>query len=106
MENTNDHPIIIFDGVCNFCNASVNFILKYDKKGVFRFAANQSEVGQQLLKQHDKDTEDVGALYMFDQGKMLSHSTAALTITQIPSFPLENFERIVDYPPIYPRCRL
>ncbi len=43
------HQIIIFDGICNFCNGAVNFIIKRDSKGVFKFAPMQSEVAQELM---------------------------------------------------------
>lgn len=47
---------ILFDGLCNLCNGSVNFILKRDKQGKFKFASLQSEIGKELCKQHDIDT--------------------------------------------------
>ncbi|QYO67876.1 DUF393 domain-containing protein [Leptolyngbya sp. 7M] len=40
--------IVLFDGVCNFCNASVNFVIKQDKAGYFKFAPLQSEIGVTL----------------------------------------------------------
>ncbi|MBC9797086.1 thiol-disulfide oxidoreductase DCC family protein [Sinomicrobium weinanense] len=43
--------LILFDGVCNLCNSSVQFVIKRDKKDIFRFAALQSELGQKLLKE-------------------------------------------------------
>ena len=49
---TFEHPVILFDGVCNFCNASINFIIRQDTKQVFRFAPLQSEAGQKLLQQY------------------------------------------------------
>lgn len=42
-------PVILFDGVCNMCNGGVNFMLDWDKEGVYRYAALQSEAGRQLL---------------------------------------------------------
>lgn len=44
-----DKKIILFDGVCNFCNDKVNFIIKNDKKDVFRFVAIQSETGKKII---------------------------------------------------------
>ncbi|MGD8781490.1 MAG: thiol-disulfide oxidoreductase DCC family protein [Ignavibacteria bacterium] len=43
-------PVIFFDGVCNLCNASINFIIKHDYKKVFRYAPLQSEISKKLLK--------------------------------------------------------
>jgi predicted DCC family thiol-disulfide oxidoreductase YuxK len=48
----NDHPIILFDGVCNFCNSTVNFVLKNDRTKKLRFAPLQSVTGEQILKLH------------------------------------------------------
>lgn len=44
-----DKKIILFDGVCNFCNDKVNFIIKNDKKDIFRFVAIQSETGKKII---------------------------------------------------------
>jgi len=46
-----DKPILLFDGVCNFCNGFVNFVIARDPHGALRFAALQSEAGRRLLKQ-------------------------------------------------------
>jgi predicted DCC family thiol-disulfide oxidoreductase YuxK len=45
-------PILLFDGVCNFCNDVVNFVLDHDPHGRFRFASLQSEAGKRLLAEH------------------------------------------------------
>lgn len=45
-----DKKIVLFDGVCNYCNDKVNFIIKNDKHDVFRFVALQSETGQKIIK--------------------------------------------------------
>lgn len=51
MEFPKDKKIILFDGVCNYCNEKVNFIIKHDVKDIFRFATLQSEIGQEIVKQ-------------------------------------------------------
>lgn len=51
MEFTKNKKIVLFDGVCNYCNEKVNFIIKHDAKNIFRFATLQSEIGQKILKQ-------------------------------------------------------
>jgi predicted DCC family thiol-disulfide oxidoreductase YuxK len=73
-----EHPIILFDGVCNFCNGAINFIIKQDKKRIFRFAALQSEIGQQLLKQHNLSPTELDSFVVIDQGKAYKKTTAAL----------------------------
>ncbi|HPH24731.1 MAG TPA: DCC1-like thiol-disulfide oxidoreductase family protein, partial [Chitinophagaceae bacterium] len=47
-----NHPIVLFDGVCNYCNTMVNFAIKWNKKRNLRFAPLQSEVGIALLKKY------------------------------------------------------
>jgi predicted DCC family thiol-disulfide oxidoreductase YuxK len=74
----NDHPVILFDGVCNFCNGTINFIIKRDKKRVFRYAPLQSEAGQQLLRQHHLPTNGFDSFVLIDNGKAYKKTTAAL----------------------------
>ncbi len=74
------HPIILFDGICNFCNAGINFIIKQDKQKVFRFAALQSDAGQALLKQHGLPTEGFESFILLDGGKAYQKSTAGLRV--------------------------
>ena len=45
-----DKKIVLFDGVCNYCNDKINFIIKNDKNDVFRFVSLQSETGQKIIK--------------------------------------------------------
>jgi predicted DCC family thiol-disulfide oxidoreductase YuxK len=45
-----DKKIVLFDGVCNYCNDKINFIIKNDNQDVFRFVALQSETGQKIIK--------------------------------------------------------
>lgn len=73
-------PVILFDGVCNFCNAGINFIIKQDQKKIFRFAALQSETGQQLLKKHNLPTEGFESFILIDNGKVYQRSSAGLKV--------------------------
>lgn len=73
-------PIILFDGVCNFCNGMVNFIIKQDRKKLFRFAALQSEAGQRLLQQYKLPAETFDSFLLIDKGKMYKSSAAALRL--------------------------
>jgi predicted DCC family thiol-disulfide oxidoreductase YuxK len=76
----NENPVILFDGVCNFCNGAINFVLKQDKKGVFRFAPLQSEAGRRLLQQYNLPTEEFESFVLIDQGKVYKKSNAALRV--------------------------
>ncbi|MGZ5286664.1 MAG: thiol-disulfide oxidoreductase DCC family protein [Flavisolibacter sp.] len=75
-----EHPTILFDGVCNFCNGIVNFIISQDKKDVFRFAALQSDAGQALLEQHHLSTKHFDSFIFINNGKVYKSSTAALKL--------------------------
>lgn len=78
--NTPDHPVILFDGICNFCNAGVNFIIRQDKKKVFRFAALQSGAGQRLLQQYNLPKEGFDSFILIDNGKAYKKSTAGIKV--------------------------
>ena len=80
-DNAISHPVILFDGVCNLCNHSVQFIIKHDKEGAFRFAALQSSWAEKLLADTTlPDTPDSILLYM-DQ-RLSSRSDAVLKIAR------------------------
>ena len=73
-------PVILFDGVCNFCNSSVNFVIKNDKKGVILFAPMQTGAGQQLLKQYQLPVNDMQSFVFIESGKAYTRSTGALKV--------------------------
>jgi len=75
-----DQPIILFDGVCNFCNSAVNFTIKRNSKANILFAAMQSEAGQQLLKQYNLSLADMKSFVFIEQGKAFDRSTGALKV--------------------------
>ncbi|PCJ94857.1 MAG: thiol-disulfide oxidoreductase [Flavobacteriaceae bacterium] len=73
--------IILFDGVCNLCNNSINYVIKKDKKDIFRFAALQSEIGQKLTAERNIDTSKVDSIILIDPGvSYYTKSDAALKI--------------------------
>ena len=61
--NDISHPVILFDGVCNLCNASVQYVIKHDKKRLFRFASLQSSFGENVLKQYNLPAEYIQFIY-------------------------------------------
>jgi predicted DCC family thiol-disulfide oxidoreductase YuxK len=73
-------PIILFDGVCNFCNSAVNFTLKRNKKANIRFAPLQSEAGQKLLQQYNLPVSDMESFVFIENSKAYQRSTAALKV--------------------------
>ena len=83
MELPKNKKIILFDGVCNLCNNSVNFIIKHDKKDVFRFASLQSEIGQKLVSERGLDPDELDSIVLIEPGvAYYRKSTAALEISR------------------------
>src|SRR5688500_221824 len=80
-------PVVIFDGECNFCNATVNFIMAHEPREEFLFAANQSAPGQEILRRFGMSTEDVSTLYLQEGDRVTNKSTAALRIARRLRFP-------------------
>lgn len=81
------HPIVIFDGECNLCNFSVDFLLRNDRSDSLRFAANQGDAGRRILERHGKSPDDVTTLYLYEGGTLLDRSTAVLRAVRYLRFP-------------------
>ncbi|MEZ4949206.1 MAG: thiol-disulfide oxidoreductase DCC family protein [Saprospiraceae bacterium] len=75
-------PVLLFDGVCNLCNSSVQFIIKHDPEGKFKFASLQSEYGQQMVKKFGLEKENLETVILIDGEKAYKKSTAALEVTR------------------------
>lgn len=75
-------PVLLFDGVCNLCNASVQWVLKRDKKGQFRFAALQSDTGRQLLEQIGFSNEKIETVVLIDGDRFFVRSDAVLEMAK------------------------
>ena len=78
----NDQPLILFDGVCNLCTGSVQFVLKRDKEKKFTFASLQSTTGQKLLAQFNLPNNTFNSFILYQDGKVYTRSTAALKMFQ------------------------
>jgi predicted DCC family thiol-disulfide oxidoreductase YuxK len=74
--------IILFDGICNLCNSSINFVIKRDKKDEFRFTALQEEPGISLLKRHHIDTKDTDSIILIENDIVYVKSSAALRVSR------------------------
>lgn len=96
-----ESKIILFDGVCNFCNSSVNFIIDKDKRDVFRFASLQSDFGQKRLKEFKLPTDSFSTLILLSKGKCFTRSTAALRIAKELSFPYNLSFAFIIVPPFF-----
>ena len=85
--------LVLFDGVCNFCDASVNFVIEHDREGYFQFAPLQSDAGRKTAAQHGlvaetseprpvDDLIPIDSVILVEDGKAYTHSTAALRIAK------------------------
>ena len=84
--------VVLFDGVCNFCDASVNFIIEHDKAAYFKFAPLQSDGGSKLATEYGfesatvpeteaaRDLMPIDSVILIEDGRSSTHSTAALMI--------------------------
>jgi len=79
--------IVLFDGICNLCHASVVFILQGERRPEFKFASIQSEAGQYLLEWCRLPPDYTEAVLLIQDGKLYSGSTAALKIGQTLKYP-------------------
>ncbi len=75
-----DFPVLLFDGVCNFCDNTVQFVLKRDTTKSIRFASLQSEFGQSVLNELQLPIEDLKSLIFLEKGKAYTRSTGALKL--------------------------
>ena len=89
MKNFPKHKkLVLFDGVCNLCDASVQYIIKHDKNDLFRFTALQSELGEQIIKKFDIDRTKTDSILLYSEDNGISYkSTAALKIASKLGFP-------------------
>src|SRR6266545_5452736 len=77
-----DQPVILFDGVCNLCNAAVGFVISRDPAGRFRFASLQSEAGQRLLAEHGLSGAPLSSVVLIEQGRAHTRSAAGIRIAR------------------------
>ncbi|MBA6154165.1 thiol-disulfide oxidoreductase DCC family protein [Gelidibacter maritimus] len=80
--------LILFDGVCNLCDASVQYVIKHDKDDVFRYTTLQGEVGQAVIKKFNVDTNKMDSILLYSSEDGISYkSSAALKIASKLGFP-------------------
>lgn len=82
LPSNSESKIILFDGICNFCNYWVNFIIDHDKQNTFKFAALQSEKGKELLEKFDLPMDDFDSFILVSQNKAYKKSSAAFEIAK------------------------
>ena len=81
-EIAENYEIVLFDGICNFCNSSINFVIDHDPKKHFKFASLQSEIGQEILRKYNKNTKNFDSVILLKNNTLYEKSAAALEITK------------------------
>lgn len=82
MNQKKSHSIILFDGICNLCNSSVQFVLRHDKNKKFNFASLQSDAALKLLLQFNVKNSKLDSIVLIEGNKIYDKSTAALKIAK------------------------
>jgi predicted DCC family thiol-disulfide oxidoreductase YuxK len=90
-------PVILFDGVCNLCNATVKIVLQNEARPLFQFASLQSEAGRALVAKHHITADSI---VLVDGDRVFVRSAAALRIARHLRFPWKLFAAfwIVPWP--------
>ena len=73
-------PVIVFDGVCALCSRWVRFLLRFDTRGRYRFAAMQGAQGRALLQAHGLDPEDPTSFLLLDAGRVWTDTDAIIRV--------------------------
>jgi predicted DCC family thiol-disulfide oxidoreductase YuxK len=73
-------PLILFDGVCNLCNAWVRFVVRRDPAGIFRFVAQQSPIGQATIEDHLSGASQLSSVILIEDNAIYTESDAVLQI--------------------------
>lgn len=93
----NEERVVLFDGVCNFCNKMVNFAIRNDKKALLKFSPLQSQAGQQLLLQY-KVSPTANTVVFIDKGKTYTYAAAAIRICRYLRWPAKMLYAFIIIP--------
>ncbi len=80
MNTGNRNMVILFDGLCNMCVWSIQFIISRDKKDIFRFASIQSDIGKKLIINHSIDVKNNDSIILIQDGNIKYRSSAVLCV--------------------------
>ena len=93
-------PIVLFDGVCNLCNSSVQFLLSYNRKENLRFASLQSSFAKNLLQKLNIPFKDLNTIIFIENGKVYTKSAAIFQTSKHLIFPW----KAIQYFAFIPTC--
>jgi predicted DCC family thiol-disulfide oxidoreductase YuxK len=92
-------PIVLFDGVCNLCNATVQFLIKRDRKKKLRYASLQGSFGQKTLRDFGLNAAAPASFILLDGGQIYTHSSGALRVLSH----LGGFWKVLSWLEVVPR---
>lgn len=90
-------PIVLFDGVCNFCNRMVRFAIRNDPKARLRYAPLQSVAGQALLAQYGV-APDADTVVLIDKGRAFTYAAASIRICRYLRWPVKMLYALIILP--------
>jgi predicted DCC family thiol-disulfide oxidoreductase YuxK len=99
MNAFDDRPVVLFDGVCNFCSASVEFVIKRNARSNIAFCQIQSESGQRLLEEYGLSDLGLTSMILVYRGKAYLKSSGALRIARLMDFPWPLLFAFIVVPP-------
>ncbi len=83
-----NNKVVLFDGVCNLCNSSIQFIIENDPNKVFKFASLQSSFGQEILRENNLSTNSFDSFIYLENNTLYTESKAALKVAKQLKFPI------------------
>jgi predicted DCC family thiol-disulfide oxidoreductase YuxK len=100
MQHINENQsIVLFDGVCNLCNSAVAFIIKRDKKKIFKLSPLQSSLSEELNQQFHFKQLLLNSIVLIENNKVFYKSTAALRVVKRLSGPIKFLYIFIIVPP-------
>ncbi|MNI10649.1 hypothetical protein D3C76_933640 [compost metagenome] len=101
MNDNDQYSVVLFDGVCHLCQAAVQFIIRRDPVGRYKFASLQSDTAERLLGDNGIRTEDkLGTIVLIENENKYTRSTAALRIAKGLRFPWPILYGFIIVPPV------
>ena len=91
MISNSEKPIIVFDGICNLCNATIKLIISLDKNDVFRYLSFQSEKAKELMPDYDENIKHMDTVILIYNNMIFVKSEAALFIAKLMGYPWKFF---------------
>lgn len=99
MQSIDQKPILLFDGICNLCNSSVQFVLKRDLNEQLLFASLQSDASKNKLLQYNLKNTDLSSIVLIEENQVYQKSTAVFKICSYLTWPWRFFA-LVRYLPV------